>query len=314
MTPRERVQAALEVRQPDQVPHFEMQFQLCEEEFGPGVDYLSQERLDRATGAERERLLHENAQLFLRTAERFEWAAVPFWALGKGEDILSNMRLLKDEYLGDRYMLAGFAGGGTYGIPDGSNMMEYAASFFDRPREMHERAEGDLRHAIEWGKRQIEAGCELIILNTDYAFNDGPFLSPRMFAEFVTPYLQRNVAALRDAGGYVMLHTDGNLMPIMDQLLSAQPHALQSIDPQAGMDIAEVKRLYGDRLCLMGNVECGLLQLGTEEQIRQAARYCMQHGKPGGGYIFSTSNVVFKGMDLARYHLILDVWRHMREY
>ena len=75
------------------------------------------------------------------------------------------------------------------------------------------------------------------------------------------------------------------------------------------MDIAEVKRLAGDRLCLMGNVNCGLLQTGTDEEVIASARYALRPGMPGGGYIFSTSNCVFTGMDLERYHLIHRVWR-----
>ncbi|MGN1250347.1 MAG: hypothetical protein ACI4XW_09725, partial [Candidatus Spyradocola sp.] len=38
------------------------------------------------------------------------------------------------------------------------------------------------------------------------------------------------------------------------------------------------------------------------------------YGKPGGGYIFCTSNVPFKGMPPERYRLILDVWKRMRDY
>ena len=52
----------------------------------------------------------------------------------------------------------------------------------------------------------------------------------------------------------------------------------------------------------------------TREQMIESARYCMVHGKPGGGYIFSTSNVVFKGMPLENYYLILEVWKQYRDY
>ena len=70
-------------------------------------------------------------------------------------------------------------------------------------------------------------------------------------------------------GFYAIKHTDGNIMPILDQLVQAGPHALHSLDPQGGVDIAEVKRLYGDRVCLIGNVNCGLLDTGTDEEVRR---------------------------------------------
>ena len=56
------------------------------------------------------------------------------------------------------------------------------------------------------------------------------------------------------------------------------------------------------------------LQTGTEQDVIDSAEYCLTYGKPGGGYIFCTSNVPFKGMPPERYRLILDVWKRMRDY
>ena len=59
-----------------------------------------------------------------------------------------------------------------------------------------------------------------------------------MFDEFVTPYLKELVAGYRELGFYVIKHTDGNIMPILDALVSANPHALHSLDPQGGVNLA----------------------------------------------------------------------------
>ena len=134
------------------------------------------------------------------------------------------------------------------------------------------------------------------------------------FDDFVTPYLADLIRGYRSQGGYVIKHTDGNIMPILDRLLLGEPHALHSLDPQGGVDIAEVKRLVGDRVCLIGNVNCGLLDTGTEAECVASARYALKHGMPGGRYIFSTSNCIYTGMRLARYELILDVWRREGKY
>jgi hypothetical protein len=56
------------------------------------------------------------------------------------------------------------------------------------------------------------------------------------------PYLARLIQGYRAMGFYTIKHTDGDSMPILDQLVQANPHALHSLDPQAGVDIAEVKR------------------------------------------------------------------------
>jgi len=147
-----------------------------------------------------------------------------------------------------------------------------------------------------------------VFMCADYCFNDGPFLSPRMFAEYVTPYLTQLVEGIKAAGGYAVKHTDGNVMPILDQIVDSGIHALHSLDPMAGVDIAEVKRLYGDRICLFGNVNCALVQAGTSDDIEESARYCLQHGGvQSGGYVFTTSNCIFKGVPLENYDCMLRV-------
>jgi uroporphyrinogen decarboxylase len=77
----------------------------------------------------------------------------------------------------------------------------------------------------------------------------------------------------------------------------------------AGMDIAEVKRRSQNKMALMGNVQCNLLQDGPKEAIRESALYCLENASPGGGYIFSTSNTVFPGMPLEHYEYMLEVYR-----
>ncbi len=135
-----------------------------------------------------------------------------------------------------------------------------------------------------------------------------------MFSEFITPYLARLIQGYREMGFYAIKHTDGNIMPIVDQLVQANPHALHSLDPQAGVDIAEIKHRYGKQVCLIGNVNCGLLDTGMTEEVVASARYALQNGMPGGGYIFSTSNCIYTGMRLQRYELILDIWRREGVY
>jgi uroporphyrinogen decarboxylase len=141
------------------------------------------------------------------------------------------------------------------------------------------------------------------------AFNSGPFISPAHFREFITPYLAQQVAYLKQLGVIPFVHTDGNIMPILDEYLSLGAACFQSVDPMAGMDIAEVKRRTYGRMALMGNVQCSLLQDGPKQTIRRSALYCLEHGAPGGGYIFGTSNTIFPGMPLENYEYMLSVYR-----
>jgi len=130
-----------------------------------------------------------------------------------------------------------------------------------------------------------------------------------MFDEFVAPYLSQLVTGYREMGFFVIKHTDGNIMPILESLVSARPHALHSLDPQGRVDLAEVKKRVGDRVCLIGNINCALLQTGSDDEVVADVRRALRQGMPGGGYVFGTSNCIYTGMPLHRYELMLNIWR-----
>ena len=309
MTSKERMATALKLGIPDRVPTFELEFQLSEELMGK--PFLTEHELEGLSASEVDRKIAENAQFMIQVYDRLEHDAICIQYLNEEHTIQTIRRL--HEYSGDRFMLLAH-GDGTFAIPDGDGMLDFAYRIADDPESVHEQAEQMVRHAMEHDLRLLDAGLDGFILCSDYCFNKGPFLSPKMFSEFVTPYLARLIETIRNHGGYAIKHTDGNIMPILDQLVSTRPHALHSIDPMAGVDIKEVKRLVGDKVALCGNVHCAAMQTGTDEEVIASAEYCLTYAKPGGGYVFCTSNIPFKGLPLERYLMVLDVWKRMRDY
>lgn len=311
MTPREHFIAALE-RRPvtGRVPHFELDYYLTMEVFGqvhPNHRIFGQ--WDQMS--ENERRLHREsvADLHIEIAERFEHSAIFLrTAPGTVEEMMRVIDIVRDK-TGDRYFLL-IHGDATHAIPDGNEMIAFSRKLIQRPAELKAEAERMIAERLDEQERLARhGGLDGLALCADYCFNDGPFLSPAKFAEFVAPYLKKLIAAQRELGYYVIKHTDGDIMPILDQLVDCNPHALHSLDPQAGVDIAEVKRLVGDRVCLCGNVNCALLDTGTDEEVIESARYALKHGMPGGGYIYCSSNCVYTGMPPERYELMLRVWR-----
>ncbi len=308
LTPKEQAIWALERKPPrpnSKVPTFELEFQLTQELFGR--EYHHGHEMQNATPAERDRMVRENAELYVQVAERLDYSIIMVVHAPDDETLGQTIRAIR-ELVGDKYLLIAH-GDATFAIPTGSDMMEVATAFFERPDEMHDIARRNVQWALQRGKRlREEFGIDGFALCADYAFNDGPFLSPRMFRQFITPYLKELVAGYKQMGLYVIKHTDGNIMPVLDQILEAEPHGLHSIDSQAkDMDIAVIKKLAGDKICLLGGVQCSLLQTGTEEEIIENCKYVLRHGMPGGGYVYATTNVAFKGLPLERYLLMLEM-------
>lgn len=313
MTPRERAVAAFELRQPnDIVPTFELQFQLADELLGKR--HVSDAELDAAPSADaRERLIMENAQLYIEEAEAMDYSIIAMSMGPGGLDYAVQTFQAMRKLAGDKYLYAMMADG-TMSIPNGSNMMQVVEDIAERPDEVHGRLLADVKGTLEFAKIMADAGADTALMCADYCFNDGPFLSPKMFREFVTTYLAMAVAGMRELGIYTVKHTDGDIMPILDQLVDARPHAIHSIDPQAGVGLKEVKALVGDKVALCGNVHCAMLHNGTIPEIVEDSKRALRDGMPGGGYFFCTSNTPFKGMPLENYLAMLEVRKELGRY
>ena len=319
MTPRENFITALEGKIPKgRVPHFELVFFLTMEVLGkvhPTHRYYSQ----WVQMSETERAMHRSdmAQIFVDIAQKYEHSAIfiqPPMGLGErlDEELMRLADIIRKKSSMDYFLIV--HGDATYGIPKG-DMFETSAQFYENPKRMKDEAKIMVEEAIARGEKIRRHGViDGFALCTDYCFNDNPFFSPAMFDEFVTPYLKQLISGYKKQGFYVIKHTDGNIVPILNSLVEAAPHALHSLDPQGGVDIAEIKCLIGNKICLIGNVNCGLMDTGTDEEVAESVRYALQKGMPGGGYIFSTSNCIYTGMDLKRYELMLDIWRKEGSY
>ncbi|TKJ37911.1 hypothetical protein CEE37_13180 [candidate division LCP-89 bacterium B3_LCP] len=320
MTPKEKFIMALEGKQPPgRVPHFELVFFLTMEAFGKiHPSHRHFEQWGQMSETEKELHRVDTAEIYVQIARHYEHSAIFFqcadiWQERVNDDSLKIMDKIR-EISEDEYLLM-IHGDRTWGLPEGNEMMEFVTKITEKPQQLKDEAQemidGALEKAVTFKKH---GALDCFALCSDYCFNTGTFLSPEMFDEFVLPYLIQLVSGYREQGFYVIKHSDGNIMPILDRLVSASPHAIHSLDPQGGVDIAEVKELVGDKVCLIGNVNCGLMDTGTDEEVIESARYALKRGMPGGGYIFSTSNCVYTGMQLKRYELILDVWRKEGNY
>jgi uroporphyrinogen decarboxylase len=302
MNGRERFTKAITFQEPDRPPHFEEIFDLTQEAFGrrfPAYDAVA-----KATGQERDRVLHELVELYGLIVERFKWDAVCIWNPWGGKEMQDCIRLAKKE-LGREIMIGGYIGSSIHAIDTVRDYVQFSVDLYENPALIHEQAAAMSAEALTIGRSIREAGGDFANLVSDVAYNMGPFIKPEMFREFIIPYMHRHIPALKAEGLWVIQHSDGNLMPILDDWISPGMHMLHSLDPMAGMDMAEVKRRTWGKVALMGNVQCNLLQDGPDEAIRRSARYALTHGAPGGGYFFSSSNTIFEGLPLRNYEDVM---------
>lgn len=117
----------------------------------------------------------------------------------------------------------------------------------------------------------------------DMAYNRGPMFSPAQFEQILLPAYRRMIRAYKNAGArYVVLHSDGDIRPLLDMLVEAGIDGLNPLEQRAGMDMAEIRRRY-PRLVLIGGMDnTDTLINGPIERICAEARTIIDLGREGG--------------------------------
>jgi uroporphyrinogen decarboxylase len=168
---------------------------------------------------------------------------------------------------------------------------------------------------LEMAREVVKRGVKIVYTGDDYAGNLGPLMSPRHFRKLFYPGLCEVMGGFKDLGLYVIKHTDGKLWPIIDMIVDSGIDCLDPIDPQAGMNLAEVKAKYGDRIALKGNVDCAqLMTFGTPDEVEEATREAIRQGAPGGGFILSSSNSIHSAVKPENYLAMLRILKEFGQY
>ncbi len=179
-----------------------------------------------------------------------------------------------------------------------TGMENLMLQMFDDPGFVHRAARMVTDYNLEQIDMLREAGVDVLVIEDDIADHQAPLISPRQFREFIEPYNMELVKKARSLGMQTVRHSDGNLWPILDILLETGYDGLNPLEPQAGMHLKKVKEYCGDRLCLVGNIDCvDLLPHGTPEEVEAAVRQAIEDAAEGGGYILCDSNSLHPGVN-----------------
>ena len=133
----------------------------------------------------------------------------------------------------------------------------------------------------------------IFFIGDDIAYKGALLYSPEFLRRTFIPALARCCRPLKDAGILVVFHSDGYIMEVLDDMLEVGIDGLNPIEPIAGMDIGLLKKRYGPRLILVGNVDCSqVLPLGSREDVVEAVVDCLRAAAPGGGHFIGSSSEV----------------------
>ena len=126
---------------------------------------------------------------------------------------------------------------------------------------------------------------DIVITGDDVATQQGLLMGRDMWREYLKPLQAATARAVKEANprSYVFYHCDGNVAPLIADLIEAGVEILNPLQPEC-LDTAALKRKYGRRLAFWGSVSVQqTMPFGTPQQVRAEVRQRIREVGRGGG-------------------------------
>jgi len=160
---------------------------------------------------------------------------------------------------------------------------------------LHALAQRILAFNLEFIERLYKVAgrrIDFFRIGEDYGMQRGLLFGKPQWCEFVRPTLIAMSRLPKSHGSYYYQHTCGAVRDLIPELIDVGVDVLDPLQVKAaGMDPAELKAEFGDRLCFSGGVdEQELLPRGTPKQVARAVRHLIEVMSPGGGFILGPTH------------------------
>ena len=193
----------------------------------------------------------------------------------------------------------------------------FCMSLADNPELVAQAAERVGRIQCQVLRRVIKMpGVFAVWYGDDLAYTEGLMVSPKVLRKYFFPWIEELSSIAHNAGMPFIMHTDGDVQLVLDDLIALGLNALHPIEPKA-MDIYELKRRYGQKLTLFGNIDLGYTLVageGTPEAIRAEVRQCIKDLAPGGGYGVASGSGVSRYVSLENFNAMREATLEYGQY
>ncbi len=167
----------------------------------------------------------------------------------------------------------------------------------------------------EQGKCFIDLGVDVIWVPDDLAMVDGPFLSPSTFHKYIFPRMKEMISTFKKRGVKVLMHTDGNIMPVIEDIIWIGMDGVHPVERAAGMSLETMKEKYYGKLALVGNVNAKtVLQNGPFDMIKNQVLECLRTAAPGGGYLLASDHSIHEGIPSANAKFMFKIAKSFGKY
>lgn len=157
-------------------------------------------------------------------------------------------------------------------------------------------------------------GVGALWLGDDMGFKTSTMVSPRALRQYVFPW-QKKISEIAHAHDLpFLLHSCGNLSQVMDDLIDDVGIDARHSFEDVIMPVSKAKRLYGDRIAILGGVDVDFLCRASEDEVRAYTRRVIKECAPGGGWALGTGNSVANYIPVQNYLAMLDEGRKLGKY
>lgn len=142
--------------------------------------------------------------------------------------------------------------------------------------------------------RLAQAGIDVLLTGDDVGTQRGMMMSPQLWRQWLKPRLADIIAAAKKVNPdlLVFYHSDGNIEPIIPELIEIGVDILNPVQPEC-MDPARLKREYGSHLAFWGTIGTQTtMPLGTPEEVKAAVRERIETVGQGGGLLLAPTHVI----------------------
>ncbi len=143
---------------------------------------------------------------------------------------------------------------------------------------------------------QVGEYVDVFLMGDDLGSQQAPLISPKMYRRMIKPYHAKLIAAIKSkTKAKVFFHSDGNIYPLIGDLIDAGVDILNPVQVSAQDmgDTARLKREFGNHLSFNGAIDTQwVLPHGTPDDVRQEVRRRIKDLGPGGGYVCSAVHCI----------------------
>ena len=163
------------------------------------------------------------------------------------------------------------------------------------------------------GLRRLGITFDVAFMADDLGYRAAPLIAPALYRRLVFPHHQRLCACFAAQGLRTILHSDGNVAPLIPHFLEAGFAALNPLEAKAGLDVRTLKPRYGDRLVFYGNIDVRKLA-GSKEEIEEEILGKLPVAMACGGYICHSDHSVPNNVSLENYRYALELVKRYGRY